>query len=328
VNAATGSPNTTSGSWWPVAFATEVLAGKPMGVYVDDEPIVLFRDQDGQVRALENRCPHRRAPLSLGMVRAEGWLQCGYHGWSFDGITGRCKAIPNLRADEPVPSTYGVFPYRAAEYLGLIYVAAGAAAQAPPAALYAPQPQQRIVAGRHMVGLRHGDYVAALMDGPHLLLKCSGIRIAETMVIDPHWEDGWLIMERAAFWLGQSTFDAFVREYKLLFRLAIRASTAEAWMAFMRPDGSAVAAAHWAITPAARGTTAVLWQSFAPPAAGLRPALLRAAAMLGHSLIGPRAHVDMAAVARLLAGPSEHWPHNRHSAGLLGDILTKKRATT
>jgi nitrite reductase/ring-hydroxylating ferredoxin subunit len=311
-------------TWWPVALADEIRAGTPTGVFVDNEPIVLFRDTYGTVRALENRCPHRRAPLSLGVVRAEGWLQCGYHGWSFDGATGRCKAIPNLRADEPVPSTYGVFPYCVAEHLGLIYVAV-APSQPPPGALYTSQ--GRRVAGRQTVGLGHHEYVAALMDGPHLLLKCPGIRIAETMVMDPHSQDGWLVMERAAFWIGQSKFDLFVREYRLLFRLAVRPSTAESWIAFMRPDGDVIAAAHWAVTPSARGTTAIMWQSFAPMASGVRPALLRAVAALGHAVIAPRRHINMAALSGLLVGPSEHWPRDRHSTGLFGDILTKKRAT-
>src|SRR3546814_5245357 len=53
----------------------------------------------------------------------------------------------------------------------------------------------------------------------HLLLNCAGIQIAQTMVADPHIVNDRLVMERAAFWTGQTHFDGFVREYKLLFRL-------------------------------------------------------------------------------------------------------------
>jgi nitrite reductase/ring-hydroxylating ferredoxin subunit len=284
--------------WWPVALAEDVAAGKPKAVYVDNESIVLFRDNHGSVRALENRCPHRRAPLSLGKVRTEGWLQCGYHGWSFDGVTGKCKAIPNLRANEPVPSTYGVFAYRVAEHLGLIYIGT------------------------------HTSEQSALMDGPHLLLQCLGVRIAETMAIDPQWQDGWLVMERPAFWIGQPKFDAFVREYKLLFRLAVHRHTGESWIVFVQPDGCVISAAHWGITPWARGTTSISWRCFAPTAPGVRPAVLRGAVALGHTPITPRPHIDMAAVAALLVGPSEYWPRDRQTAGLFGEILAKRRAMT
>jgi len=36
----------------------------------------------------------------MGRVTEQGELQCGYHGWCFDGATGRCTRIPNLGADE------------------------------------------------------------------------------------------------------------------------------------------------------------------------------------------------------------------------------------
>ncbi len=59
----------------------------------------MYRDSVGTVRALANRCPHRRLPLSMGRVIPDG-LQCGYHGWTFDGATGRCTLIPNFQPEE------------------------------------------------------------------------------------------------------------------------------------------------------------------------------------------------------------------------------------
>jgi nitrite reductase/ring-hydroxylating ferredoxin subunit len=321
-----GDPELGEVPWWPVALTEDVIVGKPTGVFVDEEPIVLFRDARGKIRALENRCPHRRAPLSLGTVRAEGWLQCGYHGWSFDGATGRCKAIPNLRDDEPVPSTYGVFAYCVAEQAGLIYVSTSKVTEGPPEPLHAARSADRPAGiGRHIMGLSHSEYIAALMDGPHLMLDCFGMRIAQTMAIDPHWDNGWLIMERPAFWTGQSKFDAFVREYKLLFRLAVRRDSGESRLAFVLPDGRVIATAHCGITPSARGTTAVMWRARTAEVAGWRPTLLRGAAALGRAPLAPAARIDMAAVSRLLVGPSEYWPRDRRP-GLFGDILTTRRA--
>lgn len=42
--------------------------------------MVFFRAEGGAVAALEDFCPHRGAPLSLGAVREDGRLVCGYHG--------------------------------------------------------------------------------------------------------------------------------------------------------------------------------------------------------------------------------------------------------
>jgi toluene monooxygenase system ferredoxin subunit len=50
---------------------------------------VLLVDVDGEVRAYDNRCPHRAWPLERGTL-ADGVLTCANHGWSFDVATGRC----------------------------------------------------------------------------------------------------------------------------------------------------------------------------------------------------------------------------------------------
>jgi len=81
-------------AWWAVARSEEVTGLKPLSADIADQPIVLWRDKQGVARALEDRCPHRRAPLSLGCIRESGWIQCGYHGWTYDGETGRLKEIP------------------------------------------------------------------------------------------------------------------------------------------------------------------------------------------------------------------------------------------
>ena len=56
-------------------------------------PVVLWRDGDDWRAALD-RCPHRFARLSEGRVADDGCIECPYHGWTFDGATGACEAIP------------------------------------------------------------------------------------------------------------------------------------------------------------------------------------------------------------------------------------------
>ena len=95
----------SSSTWWASALSEAVNGEKPLPVVYDGEELVLFRNTKGQALALEDRCPHRRVPLALGCVVGDA-VQCGYHGWIFDGTTGACTAIPNLHADERVPPRY------------------------------------------------------------------------------------------------------------------------------------------------------------------------------------------------------------------------------
>lgn len=61
----------------------------------------LFRGPGGHPAALDDLCPHRRAPLSQGRVRPDGRLACPYHGWSFDAEgQGRSPSCPELRRCE------------------------------------------------------------------------------------------------------------------------------------------------------------------------------------------------------------------------------------
>ncbi|MEP6732934.1 MAG: Rieske 2Fe-2S domain-containing protein [bacterium] len=74
------------------------LRRKPVSVSVAGRRYVLFRDATGCAAALDDACPHRRAPLSLGTVRPDGRLACAYHGWHFDALGhGVSPSCPELR---------------------------------------------------------------------------------------------------------------------------------------------------------------------------------------------------------------------------------------
>ncbi len=53
---------------WYVAATSAEIAERPLGRTICGEELVIFRGAGGMVAALENRCPHRKAPLSLGEV--------------------------------------------------------------------------------------------------------------------------------------------------------------------------------------------------------------------------------------------------------------------
>ena len=79
-------------NYWYVAAEPEEVGQQPLGRKLLGEPVVMYRAADGRAVAFEDRCCHRRAPLSLGHVIGNN-LQCGYHGLTY-GPDGKCVAIP------------------------------------------------------------------------------------------------------------------------------------------------------------------------------------------------------------------------------------------
>lgn len=79
-------------NYWYVAAWNDEVSREPLARTVLGEDIVLFRKLDGTVVALENRCAHRRLPLSAGRV-VDDSIQCSYHGLVYD-CSGKCIKIP------------------------------------------------------------------------------------------------------------------------------------------------------------------------------------------------------------------------------------------
>jgi vanillate O-demethylase monooxygenase subunit len=80
---------------WYVACTADELKDKPLGRQICGERMVFYRALANQVAAVEDFCPHRGAPLSLGFV-CEGKLVCGYHGLEM-GCDGKAIAMPGQR---------------------------------------------------------------------------------------------------------------------------------------------------------------------------------------------------------------------------------------
>jgi vanillate O-demethylase monooxygenase subunit len=110
--------------WYVAAFADE-LAATPLGRKICGEPVVLFRRGDGTAATLEDRCSHRRYPLSRGRIVGDE-LQCGYHGARFDGA-GKCVAIPG---QESIPASFDLHAYPTHETDGVVFVWLGKPARA------------------------------------------------------------------------------------------------------------------------------------------------------------------------------------------------------
>ena len=112
--------------WYVAAEAGEVTHA-PLPRLLLGEPVVMYRREDGAPVALEDRCCHRRAPLSKGRVLGDR-LQCGYHGFTFDA-SGACVAIPG---QERVPPGLGVRFYPIIERHGFCWIWMAEAGKADP----------------------------------------------------------------------------------------------------------------------------------------------------------------------------------------------------
>ncbi len=110
--------------WQVAAFAGELDADF-IARRLLDEPVLLFRTSDGAIAALEDHCPHRLVPLSIGK-RAGDTIRCGYHG-TVVAADGRCVRIPG---QVHIPNNSTTRTYPAVERHGLIWIWMGDAALA------------------------------------------------------------------------------------------------------------------------------------------------------------------------------------------------------
>lgn len=114
-------------AWYVAAWSRDIV-DRPVARRMLDEPVVVFRTSDGTVVALEDRCPHRHLPLSMGQCVGQA-IQCGYHGMVFDA-GGQCIEVPSQGF---VPPTARVRAYPAVERYGWVWVWMGEADRADPA---------------------------------------------------------------------------------------------------------------------------------------------------------------------------------------------------
>ncbi|HEY9861908.1 MAG TPA: Rieske 2Fe-2S domain-containing protein [Candidatus Obscuribacterales bacterium] len=84
----------TKEAWYPVFYVEDLDKTKPVRFTLLETDLVIWWEQATEAwRVLEDKCPHRLAPLSEGRIAEDGLLECPYHGWAFSG-TGDCDRIP------------------------------------------------------------------------------------------------------------------------------------------------------------------------------------------------------------------------------------------
>ena len=99
-----------------VAEPGDILARVIAGV-----PVLVTRDEDGEVRAFLNACTHRGMSLCDGADRGRR-LTCGYHGWTYD-LGGRLVGLPHRERFPGLdPAIMGLVPLPVELQAGLVVV--------------------------------------------------------------------------------------------------------------------------------------------------------------------------------------------------------------
>ena len=121
--------------WYPVLASWEVNS-HPVGITRLGENIAVWRDEQGQIHAIEDRCPHRGARLSLGWNLGNR-LACWYHGVEVrgDGVVDDVPAVDTC----PMKGTKCVKAYPVIEKHGAIFLWFGIDTNEAPTELVFPE---------------------------------------------------------------------------------------------------------------------------------------------------------------------------------------------
>jgi len=153
-------------TWYVAEWGHEVTRSlKP--VEIMGERIVLFRTEAGDPVALEDACPHRKLPLSMGRLRGDT-VECGYHGMTFDG-TGTCVRIPG---QSMISQRAHIRSYPVVERYGLVWIWMGEAALADP---------DKILEIEHW-----GDPAWGFNTGPVMELDCNYLLVTDNLLDPSH----------------------------------------------------------------------------------------------------------------------------------------------
>lgn len=123
----TNSQSFPLNAWYAAAWDVEV-ARSLLPKTVCGRPMVFYRTTAGRPVALANACWHRLVPLSMGRLRGDDEVQCGYHGICFDA-DGRATYMP---AQDTINPSATVHSYPVVERHRFIWVWPGDPALADP----------------------------------------------------------------------------------------------------------------------------------------------------------------------------------------------------
>ena len=96
-------------TWYVALWSSELPPGTLISRTYLNQPVLLFRRQDGSVAAISDTCSHRFAPLSMGTLLPGDRVQCPYHGLEF-AADGRCVHNPHGTGAIPAAAHLPSYP--------------------------------------------------------------------------------------------------------------------------------------------------------------------------------------------------------------------------
>ena len=181
--------------WVPAGFAHQVAQpdSPPLRVKLLGEKLVLFRDTQGRLGLLDERCPHRTASLFYGRNEENG-LRCVYHGIKFD-VEGRCTDVPCVPLTDEiqlanVKSKLAVKSYPCLERGGVIWTYMGPPEFKPefPELEWTLLPDSHRCASRHIQDCNWLQALEGGFDAPHLTFLHSGEVESSRRVVPSFYE--------------------------------------------------------------------------------------------------------------------------------------------
>ena len=156
--------------WHPFLLKEEVPEndGPPVRVRLLGEDLIAFRDSNGRVGLIGERCPHRGASLFFG-INQESGIMCIYHGWKYD-VDGNCidmpSDVPGSRFMEKVHAT----SYPCLESAGAIWAYMGPPDKQPPPPSYwmNVMPEDEVMANRTPIYCNYLQSMEGNLDSTHL----------------------------------------------------------------------------------------------------------------------------------------------------------------
>ena len=151
--------------WQVAAFAAEV-GRSLLSRTITGDPVLFYRTKAGEVVALEDRCPHRHVPLSMGALDGDV-VQCAYHGMRF-APSGECVRVPGQQI---ISAKSHARAYPVVERHKMIWIWMGeadkAAAQLVPDVHWMDDEDWAVAEGYHHIDANYRLLVDNLLDLSH-----------------------------------------------------------------------------------------------------------------------------------------------------------------
>ena len=93
-------PERFARGWHCLGLASEYADGKIHGINIFGTRIIVFKNADGDLKAMDAWCPHMGADLALGRIEGNS-VVCKFHGWAWDSCGGSCTDIPYAKTIPP-----------------------------------------------------------------------------------------------------------------------------------------------------------------------------------------------------------------------------------